>query len=184
MGVLFAATYVFSLPLLTIFDYSFLALTFIFWATFVVLTVYDMKHTLVPYAFSFTLLGSALAVRVGEGLMLQSAFPLTDALFGALLFGGFLFALALGTRGKGMGTGDGYVGLALGAFFGVAQALEVLVLSFWVGAGVGIVLLIAKKGFKMKTEVPFVPFLFVASVVGAFTNFSALALVSTALYGI
>jgi prepilin signal peptidase PulO-like enzyme (type II secretory pathway) len=42
-----------------------------------------------------------------------------------------------------------------------------------------------KKGVRMKTELPFAPFMFVASAVGAFTTFSpilAIAIITQSLW--
>jgi prepilin signal peptidase PulO-like enzyme (type II secretory pathway) len=183
-ATLFLLTFWVSSPFNSFYDIGMFVALSAFWSAFVVLTVYDIKHTLVPPTFSLALIASAIAVRAFEWTSMPSVAVLYDALFGALVFGGFIFFLFLITRGKGMGLGDAHVGVALGTLFGLMDSVEVLALSFWIGAGVGIVLLVLKKGFRMKTEVPFVPFLFLASIVGIFTNFSALAFVSALMYGL
>ena len=183
-GILFAGSFLLLYPFASLVQLGTFAAFLFFWASFVVLTVYDIKHTLVPLPFSISLIASALVVRIFEAISFSSLIPLYDALIGALIFGGFLLVLYLITRGKGMGLGDAYVGVALGLFFGLIQSLDVIVLSFWIGAVVGIVLLILKKGFKMKSEVPFVPFLFVGTLIGAFIDFSPIAFISTMVYGI
>lgn len=184
VGLLFAGTFLLFYPFASLLQFGIFAALLAFWSWFVVLTVYDLKHTLVPLPFSFSLIGTAFLVRAFEALSLSSFVPLYDAFAGAVIFGGFLLFLYLITRGKGMGLGDAYVGVALGFLFGTIQTLNVIILSFWTGAGIGIVLLALKKGFKMKSEVPFVPFLFVGTLIGAFTDFSPIALVARMVYGI
>lgn len=180
-GFLFLATFITTYPFLSVAPFALFLASLLFWASFVVLAVYDMRHTLIPLPFAGALIASALLIRASEAWLFSSMFPLLDALFGALIFGGFLFLLYALTRGKGMGFGDVYVGVALGIVFGFPASIEVITISFWVGAVVGIALLALKTRFTMKSEVPFVPFLFIGAVIGAFTSFSPLLFVATLL---
>jgi prepilin signal peptidase PulO-like enzyme (type II secretory pathway) len=183
-GAVFAASFMIMYPFVTVFQFLLFGAFLVFWASFIVLTTYDIKHTLIPMSFSLVLIASAFAVRIFEAISFSSMVPLYDAAIGAVIFGGFLLFLYLITRGKGMGLGDAYVGVALGSVFGLTNTLDVVLVSFWAGAIIGIVLLILKKGFKMKSEVPFVPFLFLGALIGAFTDFSPVALIARIVYGI
>ena len=59
-----------------------------------------------------------------------------------------------------MGFGDAKVALAMGLFLGATGVLEAVMLAFWIGAIVGIALLLLKgRLITMKTEIPFAPFL-------------------------
>ena len=144
----------------------------VFWAVFVGIVSYDLRHTLIPLPFTLALIGAAVAVRVGEAFSVLSIAPVTDALLGAAALGGFLALVVLVTRGKGMGTGDIHIAAALGLLFGFWRGIEVMMLAFWIGALVGVVLLAFGKGFRMKSEVPFAPFLLIAAAFGAFTAVS------------
>lgn len=139
-------------------------LTLVFWAAFIGLLVYDIRHTLVPWPFVFVMAGSAGALRGVEAFVGASFAPLVSAFFGMLVVGGFLAVLSLGTRGRGMGIGDAYAGAALGILTGWFLGIQTLILSFWVGAIVGIMLIVLKKGFTIRDEVPFVPFLFIGAI--------------------
>lgn len=178
------------------------ALLLFFWSAFVLLLIYDIRHTLVPVRFVIPLFISALLIRVIETVEYATLFPLYDALLGALALGGFMFLIVIVTRGKGMGLGDVYAALVLGLFFGLVRGIEVLTMAFWIGAVVGLFLIahtsfvrrrsarrlssseekhsgeLPGKGFKMKTEVPFIPFLFVSALIGAYTHISPLALIN------
>ena len=177
VGILFAVSYSMAVPFISVFQFiGFIGLLF-FWSAFVVLLLYDIRHTLVPTAFVVPLVAGAFFVRICEALTLQAAFPIYDALFGACALGAAFLAIVLVTRGKGMGLGDVYVSVALGALFGLARGIEVVTLAFWIGAVVGILLIALKKKVRMKSEVPFVPFLFVAALIGAYTTISPFALV-------
>lgn len=201
-GVLFAWAYLAALPLLNVLALVPLVLVFAFWALFVLLLVYDVRHTLVPLHFVLPLFAVAVLLRVYEWAVFDFTFVLYDALFGFVALAGFIGLIVLVTRGRGMGVGDIYVAGVLGVFFGFVKGIEVLTLAFWIGAvvGVGMVLYsrIAhylrtkklysqttdrvekgdRKGFRMKSEVAFVPFLFVAAVLGAYTDISAFELVN------
>ncbi|MBI2627471.1 hypothetical protein HYW72_00915 [Candidatus Nomurabacteria bacterium] len=71
-----------------------------------------------------------------------------------------------------MGLGDAKLALGIGWFLGISSALSALVVAFWSGAIVGIILVIFSRNRKigrlgMKSEIPFAPFL----VFGAFLAF-------------
>jgi leader peptidase (prepilin peptidase) / N-methyltransferase len=175
LGTLFALSFYTAYPIFSVFEWLFFLLTLVFLTIFLILTVYDIKHTLVPYAFSLPLIGTALCIRAVEWALFQETAVLIDALGGGVIFAGFLLILYFVTRGRGMGLGDVYVALAIGIVFGMVKTIDVIVLSFWIGGALGLVLIALKKGFKMKSEVPFVPFLFVATIIGMFTHFSPLS---------
>lgn len=153
-----------------------------FWASFILIVVVDLRHTLIPLRFAYMLIGSAVFVRIANALLAGSFAPLTDGLLGAFAFGGGIAAIVLLTRGKGMGSGDVYVALAVGMFFGLVRGLEVAALSFWIGALVGFALMMCRKGVRMKTELPFAPFMFAAALIGAFTPFSPYMAIALFLY--
>ncbi len=58
-----------------------------------------------------------------------------------------------------MGWGDGPLELSLGWLLGLSLGATALMLSFWIGAGLGILLIAFKKGLTMRSELPFAPFL-------------------------
>ncbi|MFQ5540908.1 MAG: prepilin peptidase [Candidatus Paceibacteria bacterium] len=177
-GILFALSFLSALPVVGAPHVFGLLFLLVFWASFVVLVTYDLKHTLVPRAFAVSLVVSAFLVRAGEAWALDTPLPLYDAALGAVALALSILAIVLITRGRGMGLGDVYVVGALGALFGLARGMDVLLLAFWLGAVVGIALLAAQKRVTMKSEVPFVPFMFVAALLGAFTGLSAFGLVN------
>lgn len=246
-GSIFAVSFVAMFPFPNGIHLFSFALLLFFWSAFVLLLIYDVRHTLVPVYFVIPLFISALLIRVIETAEYATLFPLYDAFFGALALGGFMFLIVIATRGKGMGLGDVYIALVLGLFFGLVRGIEVLTMAFWIGAVVGL-LLIARTsfihprsarrlsssekthsgelpgkgftptpvltsphsgnkgdnqspawtfllfrsvhrffqhimpkqvwGFTIKTEVPFIPFLFVSALIGAYTHISPLALIN------
>ena len=71
----------------------------------------------------------------------------------------FFYLLHVLSRGRWMGLGDTPIALALSLVTG-AQAISGLLFSFWIGAVVGIVILVlTPPSRRIGIEVPFVPFL-------------------------
>ena len=58
-----------------------------------------------------------------------------------------------------MGLGDAKLVLGLGWFLGLSRALSAITIAFWVGAIVGLCFIIFKKGYGMKSEIPFALYL-------------------------
>ena len=82
----------------------------------------------------------------------------------AMAFFGFLILI---TKGRGMGIGDLKMSVGLGLLFGWPDILVIIGTAFVLGAILGIYL-IASKNTTLKTAVPFVPFLVMASFIVIF----------------
>lgn len=78
-------------------------------------------------------------------------------IFSLLFFGGLVFL----TWGKGMGLGDVKLMMVLSLIFGWPETLIITVLSFIIGGVAGLVLLITKKK-RLKSSLPFGPFIVLA----------------------
>jgi prepilin signal peptidase PulO-like enzyme (type II secretory pathway) len=70
----------------------------------------------------------------------------------------FFFCLWFFTKGKGMGFGDVKLVVPLALLLGAQNMMICLFLAFIIGAVVGIILILFGKS-KMKTAIPFGPFL-------------------------
>lgn len=136
--------------------------------------LYDLRHTVVPIAASSLLLVTSLLFSwlssraVPEfGLMLLVA--------GSV--GLFFFLFYAFSQGRAMGLGDAPVALSLSLLVGPYLALPGLLFSFWIGAVVGIAILVGRpKGHRMGIEVPFVPFLAAGFLLAYFTQWNPLLL--------
>ena len=127
------------------------------------ISAYDLKHKIVPDFFVYLFVGvGALEFvfrYIGTAPLLPAGNITWDALAGplaALLFASFWYF----SDGRLMGLGDAKLALGMGFFLGAEKMLSALLISFWAGGLVGIVLLfLRKKSFTMKSEIPFAPFL-------------------------
>lgn len=93
--------------------------------------------------------------------------PWTTLLVGALMLGGFFAAQYVVSRGAWVGSGDVRFGVLLGVTFGLAQGILALSFAYIIGAIFAGVLLSQKKA-KLKSTLPFGPFLAVAGVITLF----------------
>lgn len=136
------------------------------------IVLYDLRHTVVPQAASSALLVVAAAYAV---LAAGSLSQLGLSLLVAGCIGLFFFLLYALSRGRAMGLGDAPVALALALLAGPALAFSGLLFSFWIGAVVGIAILVRRpKGHRMGIEVPFVPFLAAGYLLAYFTQWNPL----------
>lgn len=143
-----------------------------------VIAVYDLRHKIIPDALSLI-----FGILAFIGLFFFSNSGVANNSLGFSVFSlhlpliwdflsGILIALPfylfwLVSKGTWMGLGDAKLSIGLGWLLGISQALSGVVIAFWVGAIVGITLVIFSKKYGMKSEIPFAPYL----VLGAFLAF-------------
>lgn len=141
---------------------------FVVWMTLLFVVVYDLRHTVIPWSCSILLAVLALLyLALSFGGVLGPTEPAGSLLWSALagpVLALPLFFISFVSKGAWMGWGDGALELSLGWFLGLSLGATALMFAFWIGATVGIVLILLKRGFRMGSEIPFAPFL----VLGAF----------------
>jgi len=124
-----------------------------------VITVYDIKHKIIPNQFVYAFAGVAFVSLFIGGSSWIHAPSYTALLAGPLL--ALPFALLwLVSKGTWMGLGDAKLVLGIGWLLGLGGGVNALVLAFWIAAIVSVVwLLFTYKRFKPRTEIPFGPYL-------------------------
>ncbi len=130
-----------------------------------VIAVYDLRHKIIPdtLALIFGFLAFVGMFFFTNGSFYMHLPSLNNFLAGPILAFPFA-ALWLVSRGRWMGFGDAKLALGLGWMLGLPLGLSSLVLSFWIGAGVGILLLIFSRKHNAKSEIPFAPFLVLGAI--------------------
>lgn len=151
----------------------------------VAIAVYDIQHTIMPdswvYSFVVLALGSSILTSVFGG-------ALTSSIMMVLLAGPIvafpLWFLWRISGGRWMGFGDVKFALGMGWLLGAWYGFIALTLAFSIGAIVGVCILLplprvvralrhigitgfdtGTAGFTMKSEVPFGPFLILATLI-------------------
>jgi leader peptidase (prepilin peptidase) / N-methyltransferase len=147
---------------------------------FIVILVYDMRHKIIPDGLVVILSVCALiSLFITPDLSLQMP-RLVDVLAGPLL--ALPFALLwLVSGGRWMGLGDAKLALPMGWILGVSLGFSSIIIAFWTGAAVGIVLMATDKIFhrgnvSMKSEIPFAPFLILGLAIVFFSGLDVLFL--------
>lgn len=131
------------------------------------ITLYDLKHKMIPSAFFIIFLVLSFITMITRFFVEQDPYIFLSPLVVALPFG----VAYLITKGKALGFGDILMYIAVGGFLGILQGLAVLILSVWIGGIVGIILhLKNRKTYSMKTALPFVPFITLAFLIVLFTG--------------
>jgi prepilin signal peptidase PulO-like enzyme (type II secretory pathway) len=158
------------------FPFPYLALHLTIWSLFVVITVYDYHTKLIPNEFSYTLAGFAfLNMFVQSGSVHLPT--VWQFLAGPLLFLPFYFLWRI-SDGRWLGLGDGKLALGIGWFLGFSSGGTAIMLAFWIGAGVSLLLIgwqkvgnyVArvknkdKEALTLQSEIPFGPFLVIGTL--------------------
>ncbi len=153
--------------------------------------VYDYYHYIIP---------DSLTVAVGVFILLTYGYQLLISTMSwsqlgvhaayALAGAGFFFVLWLVSKGRWLGFGDVKLAFPLGLLVGASSVFSFIVISFWIGAIVSLLLLgflyVTQKGksdvsvtgpaLTMKSAVPFAPFLIAGALVTFFSTFNVLSL--------
>jgi leader peptidase (prepilin peptidase)/N-methyltransferase len=158
---------------------AYLALMFILAMMLVVIIFYDIDHHIIPDEFIcilwllFALYGGMLWIEYGFDLYIYASMVLSG-----LAVGLFFFVLWWFSAGTWLGFGDVKLVIPLGMFVGMSHIFSFIVLSFWIGAIISLLLLgyqyykkrgkrhlrFLHSGLTMKSEVPFAPFLVLSFV--------------------
>ncbi len=132
----------------------------------IALSLYDLQAQFLPAKMLYLLIGIGLVYYLIQSLTLPIV--MVD-IFMLLLPSIFLIMIHVVSRGKWMGVGDGILFIGLSLLLGdFLLALYALVVSSWLGAGIGsVVLLVEKRRSKkaISNSIPFGPFLVLGSFI-------------------
>jgi leader peptidase (prepilin peptidase)/N-methyltransferase len=156
----------------------------------VVILVYDIRHFIIPDELTIALVGlSTLLYGYRYFLVGIKAETLLIDIGAALAGAGFFYFLWAISKGKWLGFGDVKLAFPLGLLVGADYVFSMIVLSFWIGAGVSLILVgLAKlqRGklrlrfgtakLTIKSVVPFAPFLIAGCLLVFFTHLNVLNL--------
>ncbi len=153
---------------------------------------YDIHHMVIPHEFVLTIAALAILHAI---VSLYPSFEIVEILpflFAALSSSMFYGALWLFSKGKWIGLGDVKLALPLGFLLTPLDALSFIVLSFWIGAAVSLLIIAVQRllysgkhrlsilhgPLTMKSEVPFAPFMIAAFIVVYFGHVQVLSVMS------
>lgn len=162
-----ALTAIFALLLYEKFGFGLPCLfAFLFVCSLIVITFIDLAHQIIPHIIVLP----AIPICFLAAVFVMGVRPV-DAFIGLMTGVGVLYLIAVYyeviTGQEGMGGGDLNLLGMLGAFFGWQSLLFILLIGAFVGAVVGVVMMML-KGKNLKYAVPFGPFLSLGGVVYLF----------------
>lgn len=149
---------------------QFLLLLSIF-ATLLLITIYDLKHFIIPDSFLIFLFLFAFLY-----LVVVADLPLLSHLLSGVAVALPLLLVFLISRGGWLGFGDVKYIFVIGFFLGLVQGLSAVILAFWIGAAFALSALFLKRflhnrslpllgnNFTIKSEIPFGPFLSLGTI--------------------
>lgn len=149
----------------------FYALTF--FSLLIAISVYDIKHQIIPDKMALAL-GALTLVPVIYGIIsnfnvdLNKLYELESwqSLFAGMFLASFFALFWVVSSGRWMGLGDAKFGLGIGWFLGLPKTLLAFIFSFWLGAIVGVLLILSQgKKYSIKSAIPFGPFLAVGALI-------------------
>lgn len=147
----------------------------VLFVTLGVIALYDKAHTYIPIYYLVVYLALTLGMLVMRYTDVRSVMELCAPFVVALPF----FLVWLVSRGKALGFGDVVLFFGVGAFFGVAQGIAVLLTSVWAGALFGVAFYFSKKESERKNiAIPFVPFIVLAFLFVLFTDIDVFSIAS------
>jgi len=134
----------------------------------IIIFVYDLKHYIIPDKVIYPAIAIAFLYQLFKiwdlGFVPNFEFrisnfqTLANPLLSAFLASLFFLMIVLISQGKWMGVGDIKLAFLMGLILSFPNILVALFLAFFIGAIIGIGLIIARKK-TLKSEIPFGPFL-------------------------
>lgn len=136
----------------------------------IIIFVYDLRHYIIPDRVIYTAIGIVFLYQLFDAWSLElisgSRYLLNlslSGLFAALFF----LAIVVISRGRWMGLGDVKLAFLMGVLLGYPNILIALFTSFFIGAIIGLGLVILKKK-GLRSEIPFGPFLVTGTFIAIF----------------
>ena len=134
----------------------------------IIIFVYDLKHYIIPDKVIYPAIAITFLYQLFKiwdlGFVPNFEFrisnfqTLANPLLSAFLASLFFLMIVLISQGKWMGVGDIKLAFLMGLILSFPNILVALFLAFFIGAIIGIGLIIARKK-TLKSEIPFGPFL-------------------------
>ncbi len=172
-----------------IYELVFLLLTM---SILVVITVYDIRHYIIPDSLTAALTLGAFLWYASLLLNGTEWIFIGESILAALAGTGFFFLLWFISKGAWLGFGDVKLAFPLGLIAGPSLVFSMIVYSFWFGAAISLLLIGLGKLVRgqvrlqklfgrltIKSVVPFAPFMIAGCLIVLFTSFNVLSLFSS-----
>jgi leader peptidase (prepilin peptidase) / N-methyltransferase len=152
--------------------FSFFVVTCALSCLYLVMCVYDLRHKIIPDAFSYSAALLAL-VLIFIHFKATGTVDSYRLIAGPALFVFFWFFWFV-SGGRWMGLGDGKLALSLGWAAGLWKGIAGLLFSFWIGAVITLLFMLIQRVFGspgklgLKSEIPFGPYILIGFAIAVF----------------
>jgi len=135
----------------------------------IVIFVSDLRTYIIPdeVVYGAILVSGIWYLVSGIFFQAYTKYYILNTIYSALAAASFFFAIVLISRGRWMGVGDIKLAFFMGLFLGWPNILVALFLAFFIGAIIGVGLILAGRK-KLQSEVPFGPFLVTGTFLALF----------------
>jgi len=134
----------------------------------IIIFVSDLRYYIIPDRVIYPAIIIALIYSIFLFFVSHHSFKVfLNPLLSAILTSAFFLAIVLISRGKWMGWGDPKLAFFMGLLLGFPNIIVALFLAFLIGAIIGLGLIISGKK-KLKSEIPFGPFLVTGTFISLF----------------
>lgn len=156
----------------------------------IVISLYDIKHKIIPNSFVYAFIILSLAKlllfffckhNLNAGI---STLDMLDLFSPLILFTPFALLWVV-SDGRWIGFGDAKLAFGIGSLLGLVLGLSAIIMSFWIGAVYGVIAIFVgrfsinpKRKINMSSEVPFAPFMIIATAIAFFLKIDVLNLSS------
>lgn len=140
-----------------------------FAAVAVAVSFYDYLHRLIPTVLIWPLAVIGFIAHAANAFQSHDAIRISVTLIAAFAAFAAFWSLWFFSRGRAMGRGDADAALAIVLALGTRVAVIGFLFAFWIGAGFGIMAVLAGR-MGWKSEIPFAPFLFLGAIVALFVS--------------
>ena len=143
-----------------------LILLYFLFAASIVILVSDISYHIIPNGAVVIFFIVALFTRLPLFTEMLWERIWIDAA-AAIGIGGFFAALWFFSKGRWMGFGDAKLATATSFLVGFPASITALLMSFWIGGGVGIILLLTRRK-TLADRIPFGPYILLGTAIAYF----------------
>lgn len=159
-----------------------LAILFGIFCVLIAIAVYDIRHKIIPDGMVATFIFLTILFALLHFIN-TPYYPIVgryvNLFAGVILFVPF-WSLWYFSGGRWIGLGDGKLAIGIGTLLGLPSGLSAIAVAFWVGAFAALSMLVVEKyrvlpylykrvpHLTMKSEIPFAPFLIIATILSVF----------------
>jgi leader peptidase (prepilin peptidase)/N-methyltransferase len=140
-------------------------------ALLIVIFAYDLRHKIIPDEAMYPLLLLSVIAAFWRAWFVPGLTLGHALVYGILAALPFFLLWAL-SKGRLMGFGDVKLTLAFGWLVGASAALAAVTIAFFIGGITGLFLIGLSKQYKMKSQIPFGPFLIIGLAVAVLFHIS------------